>query len=132
MPGLVSKIEKKTPSGERLIPFQRGRRAPEIERSKPFVFWTMTVFDNPSFTIYGYHMPALVKTTVYLTEREYSRLKELASEQNRPTAELVREAVADYARRHGKHRVPSSLGAGASGRGDLSERAEELLDGMGR
>lgn len=77
-------------------------------------------------------MSTLVKTTVYLTEREYSRLKELASEQNRPTAELVREAVADYARRHGKRRVPSSLGAGKSGRGDLSEHAEDLLDGMGR
>ena len=77
-------------------------------------------------------MSTLVKTTVYLSEREYSRLKELANEQNRPTAELVREAVADYARRHGKRRLPSSLGAGRSGRDDLSERAEELLDGMGR
>ena len=77
-------------------------------------------------------MSTLIKTTVYLTDREYKRLKELAREQNRPTAELVREAVADYARRHGQHRIPSSLGAGKSGRGDVSERAEELLDGMGR
>ena len=83
-------------------------------------------------TIYGYHMSTFVKTTVYLTEREYSRLKELAREQNRPAAALVREAVADYARRHGKPRTPRSLGAGHSGRGDISERADELLDGMGR
>ena len=77
-------------------------------------------------------MSTLVKTTVYLLEREYRRIKELASEQNRPTAELVREAVAEYARRHGKYRMPSSVGAGASGRGDVSEKSEELLDGMGR
>lgn len=77
-------------------------------------------------------MASLVKTTVYLTDREYSRLKELAREQNRPTAELIREAVADYARKHGQRGTPSSLGAGKSGRGDVSDRAEELLDGMGR
>lgn len=77
-------------------------------------------------------MSTLVKTTVYLTEREYSRLKELAREQNRPAAELVREAVADYARRQGQRRPPASLGVGRSGRGDLGERAEELLDGLGR
>lgn len=77
-------------------------------------------------------MSTLVKTTVYLTEREYSQLKELARERDQPAAELVREAVAEYARRHGKHREPSSLGAGQSGRSDLSERAEELLDGMGK
>ena len=76
-------------------------------------------------------MSTFIKTTVYLTDREYNRIKELAREQNRPTAELVREAVADYARRHGQRRAPSSLGAGQSGRGDISERAEELLDGMG-
>ncbi|HXV64653.1 MAG TPA: ribbon-helix-helix protein, CopG family [Vicinamibacteria bacterium] len=75
---------------------------------------------------------ALIKTTVYLTDREYSRLKELAREQNRPAAELVREAVAEYARHHGPRRAPRSLGAGHSGRGDISERAEELLDGLGR
>lgn len=76
-------------------------------------------------------MSSLVKTTVYLTEREYDRLKELARKQNRPTAELVREAVAEYARRQ-EDCQPKSLGLGRSGRGDISERAEELLDGMGR
>ncbi len=77
-------------------------------------------------------MSTLVKTTVYLTDAEYRRLKELAREQHRPTAELVREAVAEYAQRHGRKARPRSLGAGRSGRHDLSERAEELLDGMGR
>jgi len=77
-------------------------------------------------------MSTLVKTTVYLTEAEYRRLKELARAQRRPAAELVREAVAEYAHRHAVNERPQSLGAGRSGRGDLSERADELLDGIGR
>ena len=52
--------------------------------------------------------------------------------QKRPAAELVREAVAEYAHRHAFHERPQSLGAGRSGRGDLSEKAEEFLDGIGR
>ena len=77
-------------------------------------------------------MSTLVKTTVYLSEAEYRRLKELAKAQKRPAAELVREAVAEYAHRHAVSELPQSLGAGRSGRGDLSESAEELLDGIGR
>jgi hypothetical protein len=77
-------------------------------------------------------MSTLIKTTVYLIESEYRRLKELARVQSRPTAELVREAVAEYARRHTERVLPRSIGIGNSGRSDLSERAEELLDGMDR
>jgi predicted transcriptional regulator len=75
---------------------------------------------------------ALLKTTIYLPEGEYRRLKVLARAQGRSTAELLREAVAEYAQRHAPARLPRSLGAGRSGRGDLSERAEQLLHGMGR
>jgi hypothetical protein len=74
----------------------------------------------------------VAKTTVYLDSDDYLRLKAIARQQGRKTAALVREAVADYARRHGGHKKPRSLGAGRSGRRDLSERAEELLEGMGR
>jgi hypothetical protein len=70
------------------------------------------------------------KTTVYLDPADLRRLKILAREQDRSTAELIREAVAEYARRHAPARRPRSLGAGHSGRGDLSERAEDLLRGM--
>lgn len=77
-------------------------------------------------------MSAFIKTTVYLTESDYERLKAIARRQNRPAAELVRDAVADYARRRAPRVKPKSVGAGRSGRGDLSERAEDLLDGMGR
>jgi hypothetical protein len=77
-------------------------------------------------------MSELAKTTVYLPEGDYRRLKAIARERNVTTAALVREAIAAYARRHGPRRKPRSLGAGRSGRGDLSERADELLTGMGR
>jgi predicted transcriptional regulator len=72
------------------------------------------------------------KTTVYLDPEDYRRLKALAKSQGRTAAELVREAVAVYARSQPLPTQPSSIAAGRSGRGDLSERAESLLDGMGR
>lgn len=76
-------------------------------------------------------MTTLVKTTVYIGDSDYQRLKEIAKAQQRPTAELVREAVAEYAARHARREKPRSLGAGRSARGDLSRRAEELLEGLG-
>ena len=71
------------------------------------------------------------KTTVYLNKADYRRLKRLAREERRPAAELVREAVAEYASRRAPLVSPSSIGSGRSGRGDLSERSEDLLRGMG-
>jgi hypothetical protein len=71
------------------------------------------------------------KTTVYLNAVDHRRLRVLAESSNRPTAELIREAVSEYVRRHAPSPRPSSLGAGRSGRSDLAERAEEFLDGMG-
>lgn len=76
-------------------------------------------------------MSDTAKTTVYLDDAAYRRLKLLARERRRPAAELVREAVAEYVRRHAPSRRPRSLGAGHSGHPDLGERAEELLDGFG-
>lgn len=75
----------------------------------------------------------VIKTTVYLSETEYRRLKSLAEQQDRPAAELVREAVAEYAARHApKRRLPRSLGAARTKRGNVAARAETLLRGMGR
>jgi len=71
------------------------------------------------------------KTTLYLDGDEYRKLKRIAASRKRAPAALVREAVAEYVARHAQPLLPKSLGAGASGRGDLSERAEELLAGMG-
>jgi len=72
-----------------------------------------------------------VKTTVYLDTADYRRLKALAAAQGRSAAELIRAAVSEYARKHAPRRRPSSLGAARSGNGALSERAEDLLGGLG-
>ena len=76
---------------------------------------------------------AAQKTTVYLDTSDYQRLKTLARERGRTTAELVREAVAQYAARElPRRRLPRSLGVGRSRRGDVASRAEELLEGFGK
>lgn len=77
-------------------------------------------------------MSDLTKTTLYLPGADYARLKALARREGRAAADLVREAVAEYARRRGAKRLPRSLGAGRSRRGDVAERAEQLLRGIGR
>ena len=74
---------------------------------------------------------AIVKTTVYLDASDYRRLKALAEAEGRSAADLIRSAVAEYARRHGPRRLPSSLGVGRSGDGTLAENAEDHLDGFG-
>lgn len=83
-------------------------------------------------TIYSYRMAGITKTTVYLDAAAYRWLKLLAQKSGRTAAELVREAVAEYASRHTPTgAMPKSVGAGRSGRGDVSERAEDLLEGFG-
>jgi predicted transcriptional regulator len=77
-------------------------------------------------------MSDTTKTTVYLDADIYRRLKALAAKGGRSTAELVREAVAAYAELHTRGATARSVGAGHSGRDDLSERAENMLKGMGR
>jgi predicted DNA-binding protein len=73
------------------------------------------------------------KTTVYLDASDYQRLKTLARERGRTTAELVREAVAQYAAREmPRRRMPRSVGAARTRRGDVARRAEELLSGIGK
>ena len=88
--------------------------------------------DRALHTIYGCHMSESFKTTVYLDADDYRRLKAIARAQGRTTAELVREAVAVYARAQQSQARPASIATGRSGRGDLAERSEELLEGMGR
>ena len=76
-------------------------------------------------------VPYMEKTTLYLDGADYRRLKRIAQARKTAPAALVREAVAEYVARHGSRPLPKSLGAGDSGRSDLSERAEDLLAGMG-
>jgi predicted transcriptional regulator len=77
-------------------------------------------------------MSDTTKTTVYLDADDYQRLKQIARAQGKTTAQVVREAVAVYAVTVQPPVRPASVGAGRSGRGDLAERAEELLAGFGR
>jgi hypothetical protein len=71
------------------------------------------------------------KTTLYLEPAAYRKLKRIAAAEKRAPAALVREAVAEYVARRASRTLPSSVGAFGSGRRDLSERAEELLAGLG-
>ena len=72
-----------------------------------------------------------MKTTVYLDTADYRRMKALAAAEGRSTAELIRAAVSEYAQRRAPVRLPRSLGAARSGDGCLSERAEDLMQGLG-
>lgn len=71
------------------------------------------------------------KTTVYLPAGDYRRLQALARAEGRPTAALIREAVAEYAGRRAGQKRPLSVGAFHSGHGSVSEDAEKLLEGFG-
>lgn len=70
------------------------------------------------------------KTTVYLDEQIYLKIRRLAEATGRTQAMIIREALAEY-QGSSKRKRPSSIGAGASGAPDLSDRAEELLQGFG-
>ncbi|MYF60390.1 MAG: CopG family transcriptional regulator [Gammaproteobacteria bacterium] len=72
-----------------------------------------------------------IKTTVYLNAADYRTLKSLAADQKRSAAELVREAVAEYAAQATERRWPRSIGMGDSGVADLAERYEDMMDGFG-
>lgn len=69
------------------------------------------------------------KTTLYLDEAVYQRIRELADAKGQTQAYLIREAIERYVF-GGRPRRPRSIGLGA-GSPDLSERAEEFLSGMG-
>jgi hypothetical protein len=73
-----------------------------------------------------------LKTTVYLDAADYRRLKAIARARGCAPAQLVREAVARYAASESPARPARSIGAGRSRHTDLSERAEDLLEGLGR
>lgn len=72
-----------------------------------------------------------IKTTVYLNAADYRRLKSLAGDQGCTAAELVREAVAEYAARARRSLRPRCVGIADSGDPRFAERSEELLDDFG-
>lgn len=81
------------------------------------------------YTIYG--MEETTKTTVYLPTAAYRRLQVLAEAEGVSTAELLREAVREYAQKRTSMAQPRSIGALRVNRPDLSEQTKELLEGFG-
>lgn len=68
------------------------------------------------------------RTTIFVPEALERDLQLYASREGKPTAAIVREALAEYmTRRRPAGRLPSFAGAFASGRSDTAERHEELL-----
>lgn len=68
----------------------------------------------------------MTKTTVYLDPELAITMRQLATREGRPQAELIREALAEYARRSKRPPIPG-LGEFDSGHTDTSERAEQIL-----
>jgi hypothetical protein len=73
------------------------------------------------------------RTTIYLEPQLEVLLKLEMLRQQRPMAEIVREAVLAYVTREPR-KAPPGVGAFASGRADTAERADEVLaeTGFGR
>ena len=67
------------------------------------------------------------RTTVMLPESYWLALKEVAEREGSSPSELIREAVAAYVCDRRVQGRPAFVGAGSSGRLDVSSRADELL-----
>ena len=68
------------------------------------------------------------RTTIFVPESLERDLQLYAIREGKPTAAIVREALAEYiARRRPAGRLPSFTAAFASGRRDTAARHEELL-----
>ena len=68
------------------------------------------------------------RTTIFIPEPLQDDLQRYARRAKKPTAWVVREAISTFlASRTAPQPRPVSVGLGDSGRGDLSERFEELL-----
>ena len=67
------------------------------------------------------------RTTIFVPEALERELQLYADLEQRPTAVIVREALAEYLARRQSAKLPSFAGAFASGRTDTAERHEELL-----
>ena len=67
------------------------------------------------------------RTTVYLEEAADLELARLAKQQDRPKAELIREALKAYiSREQTPRKLPRSVGMVNSGGNNFAERTEEL------
>jgi hypothetical protein len=69
------------------------------------------------------------KTTVYLTIAQKRALERVAKATGRSEAELIRDGIETVTSRH--RIVEPTLPLFESGRSDLAERVDDLLDGFG-
>ena len=68
------------------------------------------------------------RTTIQADEGLMLELEQLAYKQGKTTSHAIREALAEYIVRHQEEiTLPTFFATGASGRRDVSERAEEIL-----
>ncbi len=71
------------------------------------------------------------RTTIVADESILLELKHRALREGRPVSDLIREALNNYLRTNktiNKKRALSFVGTGKSGRKDISERSEEILE----
>jgi Ribbon-helix-helix protein, copG family len=68
----------------------------------------------------------MVRTTVYLDERDAAALRRMAAQTGRSQASIIREAVAD-ATRAARERNFTSHGTGRGSGEPIGRRAEEIL-----
>ena len=71
----------------------------------------------------------MLKTTVYLDEDILLILRGLADAEKRSQADIIREALQHYLQQIQvpNPKLPAGIGRYRSGRGDISQRAEELI-----
>lgn len=76
-------------------------------------------------------MYGMIKTTVYLPEELKASLARMAEEQQRPEAELIREAIEAIVSAREKRRPRIPLTGGGLGDATVAERVDEHLKGFG-
>jgi predicted transcriptional regulator len=69
------------------------------------------------------------RTTIFVPEALERDLKLYARRERKPTASIVREAIAEYIARRPAHPLPSFVGAFDSGLTDTAARHEALVFG---
>ena len=68
------------------------------------------------------------RTTIFADDHLLNEIKDLANQEKRSVAELIRDALDQYLRAKRKSgKSFSFIGIGESGRDDVAERHEELL-----
>lgn len=72
-------------------------------------------------------MPSPAQSTlIHLPDRVRISLQQLVSQTGKPEEDLIREAIEAYLESQNRP-LPKSIGIGASDRGDLADRVDDLL-----